>query len=72
MLPPAIGNASATVDQRSLAPAGPDQPGGVCPATACTFHEPTETNHTMIRTLLSFTAIAFAVGTTAHAQAPAP
>ena len=26
----------------------------------------------MIRTLLSFTAIAFAVGTTAHAQAPAP
>jgi tripartite-type tricarboxylate transporter receptor subunit TctC len=26
----------------------------------------------MIRTLLSFTALAFAVGTTAHAQAPAP
>ncbi len=76
MLPPAIGNASATVDQRSLAPAAPDQPGHRSrnqrlkgrPYTT----EPMETPLTMMRTLLSFTALAFALGTTAHAQAPAP
>jgi len=76
MLPPAIGNASATVDQRSLAPAAPDQPGHRSrtqrlkgrPHTT----EPTETPLTMMRALLSFTALAFALGTTAHAQAPAP
>ena len=76
MLPPAIGNASATVDQRSLAPAAPDQPGNPShtqrlkggPDTT----EPTKTPLTMMRTLLSFTALAFALGTTAHAQAPAP
>ena len=76
MLPPAIGNASATVDQRSLAPAATDQPGHRShtqrlkggPGTT----EPTETPLTMMRTLLSFTALAFALGTTAHAQAPAP
>jgi len=76
MLPPAIGNASATVDQRSLAPAAPDQPGnrsrtqrpGGDPYTT----EPMETPLTMMRTLLSFTALAFALGSTAYAQAPAP
>ncbi len=76
MLPPAIGNASATVDQRSLRPLPPDQPGHRShtqrlkggPDTT----EPTETPLTMMRTLLSFTALAFALGTTAHAQAPAP
>ena len=76
MLPPAIGNASAMVDQRSLAPAATGQPGHRsrtqrlkgCPHTT----EPMETPLTMMRTLLSFTALAFALGTTAHAQAPAP
>jgi tripartite-type tricarboxylate transporter receptor subunit TctC len=76
MLPPAIGNASAAVDQRSLTPADPDQPSrssrtqrsGGGPHTT----EPMETPLTMMRTLLSFTALAFALGATAHAQAPAP
>jgi tripartite-type tricarboxylate transporter receptor subunit TctC len=76
MLPPAIGNASATVDQRSLALAAPDQPGHRSRTQRLKSRphttEPTETPLTMMRNLLSFTALAFALGTTAHAQAPAP
>lgn len=72
MLPPAIGKAGASSDQRSLVAltqiSRAAQAHGICPHTP----EPTETLLTMIRTLLSFTALAFAVGATAHAQAPAP
>ena len=71
MLPTAIGKASPAQDQRSCAAGTKTNRAQRTRATALSI-EPTETNPTMIRTLLSFATLAFAMGATAHAQAPAP
>ena len=71
MLPHAIGKPSPAQDQRSCA-VGTKTNGALRTRVAALFIELTETNLTMIRTLLSVATLAFAVGTTAQAQTPAP